>query len=200
MSKSKIVKYKENPFLENFSVTTKGKRITVNALGSDDQNILVNQSTGEMKGTHVMAYKEVDDDEFIKLFTANVALTFDLNMSGHKVFNMLCRVMQKEAIKKDQVYIDDNVREDFVNEFNVKFASATLYRGLENLISRKILAKSQRTNIYFINPSMVFNGDRLAFTTVIERKRKSKKRDDLTPDLFTGKTDPQALESPEDIE
>lgn len=189
MSKMKLVKHKENPFLDNFTVTTKGKRVTVSPLGGGDENILINQSTGEVKGTHVTAFKQVDDAEFVKLFTANIALTFELNQSGRKVFDMLTRVMQKHAISKDQVYIDEHVREEFTEEQGVKLAPATMYRGIENLIERKIIARSQRTNIYFINPSMVFNGDRIAFSTVIERKRKNKKRDENTPDLFTGQTD-----------
>lgn len=167
------VKYKENPFLENLTVTTKGKRISINPLGRDSDNILINQSTGEVKGTHVTSFKQVDDAEFIKFFTANIALTFDLNQSGRKVFDMLLHVMQRQAISKDQVYLDDEVRDEFTKEFGVKLAKSTFYRGLDNLIEKLIIAKSTRTNIYFINPSLVFNGDRIAFTRVIERKKES---------------------------
>ena len=47
----------------------------ISRLGRDD-NILVNQNTGEILGTHVTTYKRVDADQFVKLFTANVAMTF----------------------------------------------------------------------------------------------------------------------------
>ena len=47
----------------------------------------------------------------------------------------------------------------------------TLYRGINELIKSEVIAKSNRIGVYFINPSFCFNGDRLAFTTVIERKK-----------------------------
>lgn len=169
------VKYKENPFLNGLNITTKGKQVKVTPLGSNKDNIVVNQSTGEVQGTHVVSYKQVDDKEFVKLFTGNIALIFDLSSSGRKAFDMLLHVVQKEAIRKDLVYIDDEVRADFTEEHKVKLATSTMYRGLENLVEKKILARSTRTNHYFINPSMIFNGDRLAFTKVIERKKESNK-------------------------
>ena len=43
---------------------------------------------------------------------------------------------------------------------------------------------------YFINPNFIFNGDRIAFTNVIERKRG---RDPNTIDLLDGKTDAEKL-------
>lgn len=36
----------------------------------------------------------------------------------------------------------------------------------------QIVAKTMRQGRYFINPNFVFNGDRIAFTTVIERKKR----------------------------
>jgi hypothetical protein len=38
----------------------------------------------------------------------------------------------------------------------------------------QIVAKTLRQGRYFINPSFVFNGDRVAFTTMIERQEKDK--------------------------
>ena len=46
----------------------------------------------------------------------------------------------------------------------------TLYRGVNELIKSQILAKSNRVGVYFINPSFVFNGDRLVFSNIIERE------------------------------
>jgi len=171
---TEIKKHKENPFLNNLVVTTKGKRINVMPIGREEDNILINQHTGEVKGTHVTSYRQVDDAEFIKIFTANIALTFDLNMAGRKVFDMLIHTMQKQAITKDQVYINNDVRVDFVQEHKVKLAYSTMYRGIDNLIKQQIIARSTRVNIYFINPAMIFNGDRVAFTRIIERKSKKK--------------------------
>ncbi|MBC9222158.1 hypothetical protein IBK32_10680, partial [Escherichia coli] len=43
--------------------------------------------------------------------------------------------------------------------------------GLAELEAAKIIAKHLRPGWYFINPNFIFNGDRIAFTTVIERKK-----------------------------
>lgn len=80
----KITRYEENPFIVNMTIPKKNRNIQLSRLGRD-QNILVNQSTGEVQGTHVTTYKLVDSEEFVKLFTTNIALTFE------KKKNWLCR-------------------------------------------------------------------------------------------------------------
>ena len=55
-----------------------------------------------------------------------------------------------------------------------------------NIIVRS-LCLFPRQGRYFINPNFVFNGDRIAFTTVIERKKRA--RDPNTIDFIDGQTD-----------
>ncbi|ECY1947517.1 hypothetical protein F6719_22895, partial [Salmonella enterica] len=76
-------RYKINPFLEDMIVPVKGKQVRLSRLGRDE-NILVNQSTGEIQGTHVATFKRVDGEQFVKLFTANIGLTFELSSAGIK--------------------------------------------------------------------------------------------------------------------
>lgn len=169
MSDSKVVRFRENPFLDALTVNKKGKRIAVNVMGNEE-NILVNQATGEVKGTVVTTYKSVDDEKFVKLFTQNIALTFDLNAAGIKAFNVLLFTLQ-DKIKTDIVQLDKYSVEDFIasNE-NLKLSESTFLRGLRELENAQIIAKTMRRGQYFINPSFVFNGDRIAFTTIIEKK------------------------------
>lgn len=166
------VKHRSNPFTADLVVKTKDKQVKVTSLGTDN-NVLVNQDTGETQGTHVVTYKKVDEQEFIKLFTANIALTFDLTAAGIKAFGVLSFALQN-SINKDQVFLDELILEDFLKENkNVKALSIkTLYRGINELIKAQILAKSVRAGLYFINPNFVFNGDRVAFTTALEKKKK----------------------------
>jgi hypothetical protein len=42
-------------------------------------------------------------------------------------------------------------------------------RGLNELENASIIAKTIRKSFYFINPNFIFNGNRVAFTTVIDR-------------------------------
>lgn len=168
-----LQRFKENPFIENMVVPVKGKQVKISKLGRDN-NILVNQSTGEVQGTHLTTYKKVDGEQFIKLFTANIALTFDLSAAGIKTFNVLLWVVQNQAISKDVVVLDQMMLDDFLKEQSrpLKLSIATFKRGLNELEKAQIIAKTMRKSFYYINPNFVFNGDRVAFTTLIEKRNR----------------------------
>lgn len=179
-------RYKTNPFLENMIVPVKGKKIQLSKLGKDD-NVLINQNTGEVLGTHVTTYKRVDGEQFIKLFTANMSLTFDLSSAGLKAFNVLVWIVQKSAISRDEVDFDQLVLDDFLeehkdNEPPLRLSLATFKRGINELEKAQIIAKTLRQGRYFINPNLVFNGDRIAFTTVIEREKSNTQNELPSPE------------------
>lgn len=154
-------------------VPVKGRKVRLSRMGSED-NILVNQNSGEVHGTHVTTYKRVDGAQFVKLFTANIAMTFDLSSAGIKAFSVLLWVVQNRALSKDEIDLDSFVLADFIEAHQaskqpLRLSLATLKRGINELEKAQIVAKTQRQGRYFINPNFVFNGDRIAFTTLIER-------------------------------
>jgi hypothetical protein len=162
-------RYRSNPFLEDFVVNTKAKQVKISSMGKDE-NILVNQATGEVKGTHVITYKRVDEQQFVKLFTANIALTFDLKAAGIKAFNVLLWAVQHMAMGRDLITLDNYTLQSFLHSNNqTKLSESTFRRGVRDLVTAQIIAKSTRLGYYFINPNFVFNGDRVAFTTALEK-------------------------------
>ena len=168
------VRYEQNPFISELVVPVRDQRVKVSRLGSDD-NVLVNQATGEVQGTHITTYKRVDSEQFVKLFSANIGLTFNLGAAGIKASGVLVWILQDRSISKDLVPLDKFVLDDFLKAQEKKLALSlpTFARGLAELEKAKIIAKHVRQGWYFINPNFVFNGDRIAFTTVIERKNKA---------------------------
>lgn len=168
------LRHKTNPFIDGgMTVPVKSRQVRVSKLGADD-NILINQNTGEIHGTHVTTYKKVDGEQFIKLFTANIGMTFELSSAGIKTFSVLLWTVQHKALERDQVLLDSYVLEDFLEEHKgnkppLKLSITTFKRGLNELERAQIIAKTIRQGIYFFNPNFVFNGDRIAFTTMIER-------------------------------
>src|SRR5690606_11488484 len=171
--RKEIKRYEKNPFLEGMVIPKKNKQIQMSRLGKDD-NVLINQRTGEVNGTHITTYKKVDAEQFIKLFTANVGLTFNLKAAGIKALSVLIWVLQHNQISRDVVPLDKFALEDFIEAHKnskpkIKLSQATFWRGLADLEDAKIIAKHLRQGWYFINPNFVFNGDRIAFTTLIER-------------------------------
>lgn len=178
------IRYEENPFVEDMIVPVRGQRVQISKLGRDD-NVLVNQATGELQGTHLTTYRKVDSEQFVKLFTANIGLTFELGAAGIKAFGVLVWILQDRSISKDLVPLDKFVLDDFLkSQDKLSLSLATFARGLAELEKAKIIAKQLRPGWYFINPNFVFNGDRIAFTTIIERKKQSEKSDEKTIDMF----------------
>ncbi len=170
-------RYKTNPFLEQLSIPVRGKQISISPLGGAEHNILVNQSTGEIHGTQITSYKKVDAEQFVKLFTANIGLTFNLTSAGIKCFSVVLWTMQSRAISKDEIFLDAFLLDDFVAHHEcdsqpLKLSLATFKRGLNDLENAQIIAKTQRQGCYFLNPNFLFNGSRIAFTTLIEREDK----------------------------
>jgi len=170
--KKKQIRYESSPFLDTLTINKKSKVVTVSPMGKGD-NVLINQTTGEIQGTSVTTFKAVDDATFVKLFTQNIALTFDLTAAGLKALNVLIYAVQYTAINKDEVFLDSKTLKSFFSSNpTVKVITRrTFFNGLSSLENAKIIAKSKRQGIYFINPSFMFNGDRIAFTTVLERKK-----------------------------
>lgn len=173
-----VVRYKTNPFLDDLVVNLREKQVRLGPLGKDS-HILVNQATGSAQGTHLVTYRRVDSEQFLKLFTKNIALTFDLTSPGIKAFNVLCWAVQVGALAKDEVALDSYALEEFLAAHSDRdpplkaFSIATFKRGLSELETAKLIAKTLRKGRYFVNPSFVFNGDRVAFSTVIERTKPS---------------------------
>ena len=183
--KMKVVRYDHNPFTMNMDVPTASKNVRLSKIGRDS-NVLVNQVTGEEQGTHVTTYRKVDSAQFVKIFTANIALTFELKSAGIKTFNILLWVMQNKAIEKDLLTLDKWVLSDFLEahkdrETPIKLSLPTFWRGLAELEKNQIIAKHIRQGWYYINPNFCFNGDRLAFTTIIERDNSTIERQQELP-------------------
>jgi hypothetical protein len=168
------VRFDKNPLTNDMIVPVGKKQVKLSRMGKDT-DVLMNQETGELKGTHIATYKKVDTEQFIKLFTQNIALTFGLKAAGIKAFSILAWVVQHGAISKDVVTIGSYELDNFLKAHNgseppIKLSIPTLMRGLIELEKAQIIAKHTKRGWYFLNPNFLFNGDRIAFTTVIERQ------------------------------
>lgn len=162
--------YEKNPFMADLKLSIRPKRLTV-ARGSS----LIDSSTGEIQGTtEVQQVVPVDETQFIKLYTANIGVFFDLSKSGLKVFCALMLAVQKKA-GSDLVYLDlASLPEE------VAISKQTFYRGLTELIENKFVAKHPSPNWFFVNPNLFFNGDRVRFV----REYRKVNKDEYTIDMF----------------
>ncbi|CRL46938.1 hypothetical protein SGGMMB4_05910 (plasmid) [Sodalis glossinidius str. 'morsitans'] len=74
-------------------------------------------------------------------------------------------------MNKDVVNLDSYTLKEFL-KFNdrMMLSMTTFRRGLVELEEAKIIAKALRKGHFFINPNFVFNGDRIAFSTILEKE------------------------------
>lgn len=165
-----VIRFKENPFIEDLEIKVGDKMVHISPMGKNTDVMLMNKETGETKTTQLVSYKKVEKDKFVKLFSQNIAMIFDLGLAGIKAFNVLIRETQKPyVINRDIVLLGTYEHKEFLDEYPVKnFAYRTFLRGINELVHCKIIAPSVRQGYYFINPAFIFNGERLEFTNVIE--------------------------------
>lgn len=151
--KSDAIRYDENPFLAIMcaSVNIGKKQIIV----GDASDVWRNELTGELKGkTVIHKYQEIEKDKFVKLFVNEVAFMHDLSRRGLKV---LSYVIENLKPKKDEIYmhLPDVMKHCSYTQVN------HVYTGIGELLGANILAVSSKPNIWYINPTFIFNGSRL---------------------------------------
>jgi hypothetical protein len=181
--KTKTIRHEANPFVEGMELIVGSKAVKVATVGKE-KNILVNQHTGEVTGTHVVARKKVDSTKFVKVFANYMSFTFDLTKGGNKALRVLLWALKEYGIGRDKISLDKYALEEFLAkhadlEPKLILSYATFARGLAELEKAKLIAKAIKPGDYFINPDVIFNGDRIAFTTVLERKAEEQKELDL---------------------
>ncbi|WP_309295257.1 replication/maintenance protein RepL, partial [Klebsiella pneumoniae] len=170
-SRRGFTRYKENPFVMVASGNTNSgtRRVTAN----NDKLLIINQDTGEqLAGAGFFQYEEVDKTKFLKLYVNGVKALTELTSAGTKVFEILYRTIQ-ENINKDTVFLGF----DLIDQDVVSISESTFHRGMKELIKKNFIAETTTSNLYFINPDFLFNGDRLSFVkTFIKKKTEETKK------------------------
>jgi len=129
----------------------------------------------------------------VKLFVRGVKALKELTGAGTKVFEVLYLRVQ-ENIGKDQVYMAFAA----VDQALTPMSNPTYDRGMRELIEKGFIAATPMQGVFWLNPSFVWNGDRLAFVKEYRRAAPGKAikepaRDPRTLDMFNGKTDAEAF-------
>jgi len=159
-----VAVYTQNPFM--IDMTTKTKRVT-NKRG--DMMLVSNEGEIVSNVAGFWEAEEVDATKFVKLFVKGVKALKELTAAGTKVFEVLYLRVQ-EGIGRDQVLMAFAA----VDQALTPMSEATYMRGMRELIEKGFIAVSPVQGMFWLNPSFVWNGDRLAF--VKEYRKTSDKR------------------------
>jgi len=168
-------KYKENPFVESgvFRVPTKTRTEMLETVGP----LAVVSQDGEMlQAAEIRRRKVVDNDRFVKLFVAHLDAFFDLKPGTMKLMTALLDELSKTRyINGDTIYLNYGKVVEYFERRGVKPpAKGTFFNAMAEMCEKGFVAPSVDTNLWFINPAIFFNGDRVRFVTEIQRKRMTK--------------------------
>lgn len=164
--------YSINPFCTEFTVKVKKKNLTVAKAGHFED-----EDGDEISATTLAKIHLVDKEEFVKIYTSNIKNFFDLSKTAIKVFTVLMRAVQKDSLGKDEVYFNLGTATEYYNQIiNDKKFSKTIYsKGINELIKNNFIAESPKQYVFYFNPNLFFNGDRLRFVQEFRKKESFKK-------------------------
>ncbi len=151
-----VLAYPENPFWKKTEIKVGSKMIRV----SGGMHITANGESVSHSGIHVL--KEIDEDEFVKIYTRNIKAIFDLKPTAQRVLQYLIVELQKTP-NADAIYLAWVGAEEYFSEHEIKVSRASFHRALSELIQKGFLAESIKPNMFWFNPNLFFNGNRITF-------------------------------------
>lgn len=183
----------ENPFMKKAieqigqSVVRKYRSST----GTSKNAILhaVDTNTGEIKGhTAFIRQVEVDEQEFVKFYLRELKSFCGLSEKAMKIFNYILKQLKPNT---DEFLF---LMSECISDTGYK-TKTSIYQGLTELIKAEVIAKGKTDVLYYINPMMIFNGNRATFARTYVKKNQERdsfakdkrdltNKDQLSLDLF----------------
>lgn len=161
-----------NPLLEPTEIEVKRRRVK-----TGESRSLVDPDTGEL--THVSAVytiEDKDDEEFVKVFSDGVKAAFGLSKTASRVFQVVLEHYQNTPMSAgyaEAVYIA--WFDGGLSGQNIGMTDRTFHTGLKELLAKGFLAP-KAPNLFWVNPSLFFKGNRVTFIKEYRRKTKIKDR------------------------
>ena len=166
------LKYDTNPFVseDRFVVPTRrssGEKI-ITAQGP--VNLHIGDETVE--AAQITTVREVDTDVFVKLFVSQIRTFFDLPPGALKLFLILLRIVGKPEFKNiDRIVLNENIAREVAQEYGQPpLSKSSYFRALNDLIGAGFIAPASVAPMYYINPALLFNGNRVRFVTELRKK------------------------------
>ena len=155
--------HEKNPFIASITVKSRYK-----CINRRNDMALISTETGEVQEDTIAGFaqwKEVETDKFVKLYVNGVKALTELTSAGAKVFEVLYLKMQ-DLKGQDQIHMSFAA----VNQDKTPMSLTTYTRGMRELIDKQFLAASVLPTMFWVNPSFLWNGDRLVFMQEYYRK------------------------------
>ena len=166
---SDFEKHETNPFAQ--VAIEKVQKVTVRKsklMGADKsaQHIITNSETGEVDGyAQFVNYVEVDEERFAKLYIAEFAAFYELNKPAMKVLHYIISNIVKDT---DRFHFKMKKCIEFTG-----YSKFSIFNGIGSLIKNGIIARTDESDEFFINPMVLFNGNRVAYVRAYVKKCKT---------------------------
>jgi hypothetical protein len=158
--------YETNPSVSNEIPT----RLKITDKGQTSSLSMITPDTGELVANGALCFveeKEVDSEEFVKLYHDGVRKMHELTKPGSMLFLYVYEeILGKNGINKDTVALNAY----HIQKWRPDISARTYNRGLHELLEKKILYRSITRDIFFINIRFLFNGDRMGLVKLYRRR------------------------------
>lgn len=158
---------KENPFMAQTLVSIGNAIVSkpVKSSNTDQSAILkaVDTETGEILGNSVfMTQKVVDSDNFLKLMMSGFRAFYNLRPVSIRVLGYIFTLLKPN--RDEFVFLFEECMQE------TGYGKTSVFKALAELCNAQIIARGVKEGIYYINPMVVFNGDRITFATTYINK------------------------------
>lgn len=142
-----------SPFFKGlYQVKTRNK---IFAVGK--QYSLFDHKSGEIevdKTAFIGMRKVVDKGEFVKIYRGAIQALFDLSLKAQRVYGYFMEAMR---INDHAVLFDQT---ECMEHTGYK-SKVSVWEGVAELLEKGFIARATKQNVFFVNPEISFNGDRL---------------------------------------
>ena len=131
---------------------------------------IVTPGTGEILSKGALGFveeKEVDSEEFVKIYLAGIRQYGELSKAGALLFEFVYKEMSgKDGKDKDTVTLNYILAQRWKPDLSKR----TYERGMNELLEKGFLYRSLAADVYFVNVRFMFNGDRMVVAQGYRRK------------------------------
>lgn len=160
-------RFRENPFVEKAieDIRIVKKTQVVRASNKSEIQMIVSNQ-GEIEGySQFLRFVEVEEAQFAKVYLSQFTAFWDLSKAAIRVFGYIISVLKP---KQDSFILRMEACLTYTGYKHRK----DVITGISALIEAGIIARSDYSDEFFINPLVVFNGDRVTFAKTYIKKKK----------------------------
>lgn len=171
--------YRENPSLVSGVPT----RIVPQRPTKMGDAYIIAPDTGQVLSKGAMAFiaeKEVDTEEFVKIYLAGIRKYGELKKAGATIFEFVYHSISGKSGKDNDVVA---INWPLVYEWKSDLTRPTYQRGMNELLNKEFIFRTITADYYFVNVKYMFNGDRIALVQSYRRKQNKQSGPDSQAEL-----------------